>query len=162
MKNRNPRTLLQVLTFPDVYSKQSFSGVFLTTVLSHCDGLLPVASYPVLQTHTSPQLIREFTVSSRGGHPVPLFLYSLPSLTVSVHSLSPDLNNSTQAAYTAQVGDITCHISWKYPLQNYLKPLWWACPVLYSILWLNTYTPNSIPLCFMLISKCLKALYFLI
>lgn len=55
-----------------VYSEQSFSAVFLSAVLTHCDGLLPVASHPVLQTQTSPKLIREFIVNSRGGHPVPL------------------------------------------------------------------------------------------
>lgn len=64
-----------------VYSEQSFSAVFLSAVHTHCDGLLPVASYPVLQTQTSPQLIREFIVNSREGHPVPLFLTPSPSLS---------------------------------------------------------------------------------
>lgn len=138
----NPQTLLQVVTFPDVYSKQNFSGVFLATVLTHCDGLLPVASYPVLQTQTSPQLIREFTVSSRGGHPVPLFCTAFPpSLTVSVHSFSPGLNNSAQAAYTAQVlnGLVwnVVHIQYVPFRMNWNR---FGENVQCFLLWLNTYT----------------------
>lgn len=42
-----------------------------TAVLTHCDRMLPVASYPVLQTQTSSRLFREFSQQQKRGHPVP-------------------------------------------------------------------------------------------
>lgn len=90
-----------------VYSEQRLSTVFPSAVLTHCDGLLPVASYPVLQTQTSLQLIGEFIVYSRRGQVVPLFFFSylLPSLTVF-------LSHTHKHAHTVFLGMVLVFLSW--------------------------------------------------
>lgn len=73
-----------------VYSEQSFSTVFLAAVLTHCDGLLPVASYPVLHVPSAHQGVhsQQWERSACSS----FFPYLLPTLSVFLackHTQSP-------------------------------------------------------------------------
>ncbi|MEQ2217754.1 hypothetical protein XENOCAPTIV_021658 [Xenoophorus captivus] len=85
---------VMVLCSPTVsYSGNSYSE--LIAVLTHCDQQLPVASYPVLWTHTCPGSLGEFTVNSRRGHHVLLCFPPLP------HCISR-LHTHTQCLYVSR------------------------------------------------------------